>query len=72
MTEFDTINSKIKKLENISQEQERINKKRFAILRDELEILKAKFKWLEDYCGKEIKETDEKLKELNINENIKS
>jgi len=61
MTEFDTINSRLKKLENITAEQERINKKRFAVLRDDLEILKAKFKWLEDYCSKEIKETDTEL-----------
>ena len=62
MTEFDTINNKLKKLENILNEQERINRKRFAVLRDEMELLKAKFKWLEDYCSKEIKETDEEIK----------
>jgi hypothetical protein len=50
MTEFDTINSRLKTIENILEEDEKVNRKKIQTLRDELALTNAKLKLLEAYC----------------------
>ena len=62
MSELDTIKSQVKKLKNVIEEQQRVNSKRYRRLSDDFNLLSAKLRWLETYCHKEIKETEEELR----------